>query len=96
MPYVPIHKGNVLFSKNKYVHLRKQSIGSGFMDLNPVSKTINRIGGIKDLDDLSHIATKPVQKILSNFKNIPNLGGKKVLNSISVPLKRLNNLKFEL
>lgn len=93
-----------MLKKNRfggYTHAQVfgRKTGAGFLDLDPVKKNINAVGGLPNLGE-SNIRNlpRPQYKEITNFKPIPKvlLAENKALNNVRIPIKKLNNLKFEL
>jgi len=98
-----IHLGNSRFidikSRTKSFTLRK---GKGLTEL---QGSINRVGGVPDLDSriISHQSHRePMEKEPSNYKVVPKIliadpqVDRRMLRSVSMPTKKRNNLRFEL
>ena len=73
--------------------------GSGVINSDPVKKNINGVGGLPNLGEANiRNLPQPQYKEITNFKPIPKvlLAENKALNNVKIPIKKLNNLKFEL
>ena len=85
--------GNIAFRKNKHINFTGR-IGNGLMDLNPV--TSGMISGVSSLGKPLFKKTPVEMPRLTNYQVNPAPRLQKALSSISMPYKKLNNLKFEL
>jgi hypothetical protein len=100
--------GNVRIGSNRYIDVKARnkqfSLHKGG-DLTELQGSINRIGGLPDLDSraIRHQSYRaPVEKEPSNYKPVPKVliadpqVDARMLRSASMPSKKLNNLRFEL
>ena len=92
-------RGNVVWTKNKHVRGGVMKQGGAMIALDPIEHRINRIGGLPTLGHslISNLPI-PVPKEINNYKVTPKVlvAERRVLNGISAPVKKMNNLRFEL
>jgi hypothetical protein len=89
--------------RNLMLHKRPLSVGSGFLDMKNFKKPavmINRVGGFPNIEQFKgKFEEVPEPPKLQNLRITPKSGnGLKLnsINSVKIPTKKFNNLKFEL
>ena len=99
--------GNIHLGHSRYIDINAQRKlmpshkGNGILE-----NSINRIGGVPDKDSkISRHQSyrEPIEQEPSNYKAVPKIllgdhsaNPTRMLRSVSMPTKKLNNLRFEL
>ena len=91
---------NIDFHHGRNIYLHHGGAMLNVEETNSSESRVNRMGGYPNIETLNRqkIPT-PLPPTIHNFKRLPNNPGnerKPVLNSVKIPNKKLNNLKFEL